>query len=113
MGITLKATRTNKKMRQIDAAKALGVSVYTIENYESGKTYPDVYMLKKYRKVIWLSLFRNYFFTQILHLKRNKNVKRRWEKMEENEQTIQLLKQLNDKVDKLTLVLLIKYEYPS
>lgn len=33
--------------------------------------------------------------------------------MEENEQTIQLLKQLNDKVDKLTLVLLIKYEYPS
>jgi|GEM_PF-3356057 len=33
--------------------------------------------------------------------------------MEENEQTIQLLKQLNGKVDKLTLVLLIKYEYPS
>ena len=33
--------------------------------------------------------------------------------MEENEQTLQLLKQLNDKVDKLTLVLLIKYEYPS
>ncbi|MGE1061245.1 helix-turn-helix transcriptional regulator [Megasphaera paucivorans] len=51
MGITLKTARTNKKMRQIDAAKALGVSVYTIQNYEPGKTYPDVHMLKKIEKL--------------------------------------------------------------
>ncbi|MCI1823717.1 MAG: helix-turn-helix transcriptional regulator [Megasphaera sp.] len=38
-------------MRQVDAAKALGVSVYTIQNYESSKTYLDVHMLKKIEKL--------------------------------------------------------------
>ena len=39
---TLKAARANKHMNQRDAARALGVSVETLSNWENGKTFPDV-----------------------------------------------------------------------
>lgn len=39
--ITLKAARVNADLSQKQAADALGVSVATLQNYESGKTVPD------------------------------------------------------------------------
>lgn len=47
MPITLKAARINKGYSQEDAAKAIGVSSDTLSNYERGKSYPDVPILKK------------------------------------------------------------------
>ena len=39
--ITLAAARVNAGLSQQEAAKALGVSVATLQNYESGKTVPQ------------------------------------------------------------------------
>ena len=39
--VTLKAARVNADLSQKDAAKLLGVSVATLQNYESGETVPD------------------------------------------------------------------------
>jgi len=44
---TLKAARANKQMNQRDAARALGISVETLSNWENGKTFPDVPNIKK------------------------------------------------------------------
>lgn len=45
--ITLKAARVNAEMSQREAAKALGVNVSTVQNYEMGKTVPDWDMVKR------------------------------------------------------------------
>ena len=45
--ITLRAARVNAGYTQIRAAKKLGISVYTLANYERGNTFPDVPILKK------------------------------------------------------------------
>ncbi len=42
MAFTLKAARINNQMKQKDAARALGVSIDTLSNWENGKTFPDV-----------------------------------------------------------------------
>ena len=47
MQITLKALRVNKGLTQEKTAKDLDVSVETWANYENGKTFPDVPMIKK------------------------------------------------------------------
>lgn len=50
MGIekfTLKTARDRARLSQVDAANALGISVDTLSNYERGKSFPDVLMLKK------------------------------------------------------------------
>lgn len=49
--ISLKAARVNKGLTQEAAAKMLGISVFTLINYESGKSYPDVPIIKKIEKV--------------------------------------------------------------
>lgn len=41
MELTLKAARVNKNLTQRQAAKLLGVSEYTLFNYEKGKTFPS------------------------------------------------------------------------
>lgn len=51
MKLTLKALRANRSMSQADAAKAVGVSEDTWRNYEKGKTYPDVLVIRKIEKV--------------------------------------------------------------
>lgn len=51
MAITLEAARRNKKYDQVTAAKLIGISPDTLSNYERGKTYPDVPILKKIEKV--------------------------------------------------------------
>ena len=47
MAITIKAARVNKGLSQEDAAKALGVSKSTIQSYESGKSFPDIPVIKR------------------------------------------------------------------
>ncbi len=47
MAITLKAARTNKGFTQEQAAKKLGVSKFTIGNWEKGKSYPNANQIKK------------------------------------------------------------------
>ena len=49
--ITLKAARTNKGLTQTEAAKILGISVFTLINYEAGRSFPDVPVIKRMEKV--------------------------------------------------------------
>ena len=42
MTLTLKAARVNAGLTQAQAAKKLGVSKYTVSNYERGLTHPTV-----------------------------------------------------------------------
>lgn len=47
MEISLRAARVNLKLSQKESAKHLGISVYTLSNYERGKSFPNVPILKK------------------------------------------------------------------
>ena len=49
--ITLAAARVNAGLNQQDAAKALGISVGTLQNYESGKTVPQWSTVRKIEEV--------------------------------------------------------------
>ena len=40
MKISLRALRVNQNMRQSDLAAAVGVSLSTIKNWETGKSFP-------------------------------------------------------------------------
>lgn len=50
-GLTLKEIRERKGYKQIEAAEMIGVSVDTLGNYERGKSYPDIPVLRKIEKV--------------------------------------------------------------
>lgn len=47
MAITLKSARVNKGLTQAEAAKIIGISTDTLRNYEVGKSFPDVPIIKK------------------------------------------------------------------
>ncbi len=47
MKITLRAARVNKGLTQMEAAEMLNISKETISNYENGKSFPDVKIIKK------------------------------------------------------------------
>ncbi len=49
--LTLKAWRVNKKLSLKEASKQLGISEYTLGNYEAGKTFPNVAMVSKMEKL--------------------------------------------------------------
>ena len=49
--ISLAAARVNAGLNQQEAAKALGVSVATLQNYESGKTVPQRGNVQKIERV--------------------------------------------------------------
>ena len=51
MAITLKAARMNKGYNQKKASKLIGISIDTLSNYEKGKTFPDVPIIKKIEEV--------------------------------------------------------------
>ena len=61
---TLKTAREMKKYTQEEAAKQIGVSTDTLGNYERGKSYPDIPILRKieetygipYEQLIFLPL---------------------------------------------------------
>lgn len=62
--MSLKMIREYKKMTQAEAAERIGVSVDTLSNYERGKSYPDIPVLRKieetygvpYNRIIFLPL---------------------------------------------------------
>lgn len=51
MSVTLKQARELKGLKQYEAAKLIGVSVDTLGNYERGKSYPDVPVIRKIEDV--------------------------------------------------------------
>lgn len=48
---TLKTARERKRLTQENAAKLIGISVDTLGNYERGKSYPDIPVLRKIEEV--------------------------------------------------------------
>ena len=55
MGMTLKAARVNKGLTQEQAAKALNISTESLRNYERGKSFPRVSLIKRIEDVYELS----------------------------------------------------------
>ena len=51
MAITLKAARINRGLTQAWAGKLLGVSSYTISNWETGKSFPDAMQILKIQEI--------------------------------------------------------------
>lgn len=51
MAITIRAARINKGYSQAQAAEKIGISKETLSNYERGKSYPDVLILKRMEEV--------------------------------------------------------------
>ena len=50
-GFTLKTARERKGLTQESAAKLIGISTDTLGNYERGKSYPDIPVLRKIEEV--------------------------------------------------------------
>lgn len=56
MGIyTLKAVRVMRGYTQEEAARLIGISHDTLSNYERGKSFPDVPIIKKIEEVYKVS----------------------------------------------------------
>lgn len=55
MAITLKSARVNKGLTQKEAATMLGIAVDTLSNYERGKSFPDVPIIKRIEDVYGVS----------------------------------------------------------
>ena len=49
--LTLKTVRALRGYTQVEAAKLIGISPDTLSNYECGKSYPDIPILKKIEEV--------------------------------------------------------------
>ena len=49
-GMTLKAARINLGLSQKEAAALIDISVDTLRNYERGKSYPDIPVLRAIEK---------------------------------------------------------------
>ena len=49
--LTLKSAREIKRLKQSEAAKLIGISTDTLGNYERGKSYPDIPILRKIEEV--------------------------------------------------------------
>ena len=60
-GMTLKAARVNAGLTQKKAAEMLGISEYTLINYEKGKSSPDVHVLKKIESLYGIPYHRIIF----------------------------------------------------
>lgn len=65
--MTLKSIRELRGLKQEEAARALGISKDTLGNYERGKSYPDIPILRRieelygvsYNQIIFLPLDYN------------------------------------------------------
>ena len=51
MRLTLKTAREIHGMTQAEAARKIGVNTDTLGNYERGKSYPDIPVLRKIEEV--------------------------------------------------------------
>lgn len=61
MKVSLKTARELRGLKQSEAAKLIGVSTDTLGNYERGKSYPDIPMLRKIEEVYGVSYDRLIF----------------------------------------------------
>jgi len=68
MQYSLKAIRVNKGESQKEAAKALGIRIETLDNYERGITYPDIPVIKKIEEHYGIGYNDIDFFANILQL---------------------------------------------
>lgn len=59
--ITLKAARVNVELTQSAVAEKLGVSISTIKNWETGKTFPKQPMIEKLCELYGVA-YDNIFF---------------------------------------------------
>ena len=64
MNITMKAARVNQNLNQAEAAKLLGISRKTLQNYEAGASFPDVPILKRIESLYKVSYSDIIFFTR-------------------------------------------------
>ena len=55
MPITLKAARVNNNLNQQEAAKQIGVSIYTLSNWENGKSFPSAKYIERITDVYHIS----------------------------------------------------------
>lgn len=55
MKVTLKVAREIKGLKQSEAAELIGISTDTLGNYERGKSYPDIPVLKRIEQVYGVS----------------------------------------------------------
>lgn len=53
--LTLKTARDKAKLTQEEASKLIGISKDTLSNYERGKSYPDIPVLKRIEEVYGVS----------------------------------------------------------
>lgn len=53
--MTLKTARDRVQLTQEEASKLIGISKDTLSNYERGKSYPDIPVLKRIEKVYGVS----------------------------------------------------------
>ena len=51
MKLSLKMARQIRNLKQTEAASLIGISVDTLSNYERGKSYPEVPVLKRIEEV--------------------------------------------------------------
>ena len=51
MRVSIKTARELNGYKQTEAAKLIGVSVDTLGNYERGKSYPDIPVLRKIEEI--------------------------------------------------------------
>lgn len=65
MAMTLKAARINKGLTQAQAADKIGINIDTLSNYERGKSYPDVPVIKRIEEVYETS------YSELIFLPRN------------------------------------------
>lgn len=72
MAITLKAARVNKNLSQVNAAKALGISVDTLGKYERGQLFPGVPTIQKMEMLYGVSYNDLIFFAPKLRFNRTK-----------------------------------------
>ncbi len=61
---SLKAARVKNDLTQEEAAKKIGISTETLSNYERGKSYPDIPVLKRIEEVYGLSYNQLIFLPQ-------------------------------------------------
>lgn len=61
MKVSLKTAREIRGLKQSEAAKMIGVSPDTLGNYERGKSYPDIPVLRKIEEVYGVSYDRLIF----------------------------------------------------
>ncbi len=61
MKVSLKTARELRGLKQAEAASLIGISVDTLGNYERGKSYPDIPVLRKIESVYGIPYSRLIF----------------------------------------------------